>query len=470
MKITRQLLFKTLFTVITLSGMTMSSVYADDSGADNSLANTLPNIVVFYSDDHSASDMGAYGNKEVNTPVMDQLALEGMRFTNVFSSVSVCAPSRTSMYTGLYPQKNGMHKNHSQARADVKSMPHYLSALGYEVVLAGKVHVKPEIAFPFKYIKRHEIPNYLKIVGDKPFALIIAYNMPHSPFVPIKKGYSPDKVTLKPSLPNVPMAKRMTAAYYDLITNLDHEIGSHQFWLQKYGLLHDMLQIYVSDHGYGFPNSKWSLYDEGLKVPMIVKWPGKVKAGTVNDGLISLVDFLPTLVEVAGGSPHPSLDGQSFLPLLVEQKATGQETELNEHIFATYTNLGVKGANRYPMRAVRTKKFKLIVNLAHQNKYLIEALTNKDEREGIHPHHVLAEWHELAKVDASAKVALERIYHRPYIELYNIESDPFEKNNVADKPENQAEIKRLYGLLSNWMIAQKDVELSALKKGYAAEL
>lgn len=419
----------------------------------------LPNIVVYYSDDHSAFDMGAYGNKDLNTPVLDQLASEGMRFTNVFASVSVCAPSRASMYTGLYPQKNGLHKNHSSSRGDVKSMPHYLSKLGYEVVLAGKIHVQPKKAFPFKYIEKHEIPDYLKTAGDKPFVLIIAYSMPHSPFVPIKRGYNPEKVTLKPSLPDVPMAKRMTAAYYDLITNLDHEVGSHQFWLQKYGLLDDMLEIYVSDHGYGFPNSKWSLYDEGLKVPMIVKWPGVVKPSTTNDGLVSLVDFLPTLVDVAGGTPDPSLDGKSFLPLI-----KGTEAELNDHVFATYTNLGVKGANRYPMRTVRTKKFKLIVNLAHENEYLTEALTTVDVREGIHPHHVLAEWRELAKVDAKAKVELGRIYRRPYIEFYDIVNDPFEKINVADKPENQAELNRLYGLLSNWMVSQKDVELSALKK------
>ena len=93
-----------------------------------------------------------------------------MRFTNVIAAASVCAPSRAATYTGLYPQKNGLHENHSTARPDVKSMPHYLTDLGYEVVLAGKVHVLPKAAFPFRYIETYERPGYLETAGDNPSA------------------------------------------------------------------------------------------------------------------------------------------------------------------------------------------------------------------------------------------------------------------------------------------------------------
>ena len=139
-------------------------------------AQPQPNIVVFLSDDHGQEDAGCYGNTEVLTPVIDQLAREGMVFTRAYTPVSVCAPSRSALFTGLYPHLNGCSRNHGSVFESIKSRPHYLAAAGYDVILAGKEHIKPKDAFPFTYMERLQIPEYLSRRKERPFCLIVSLN------------------------------------------------------------------------------------------------------------------------------------------------------------------------------------------------------------------------------------------------------------------------------------------------------
>jgi len=410
-----------------------------------------PNIVFFFSDDHSAEDAGCYGHPLLKTPVIDQLASEGIRFTHAFSPASVCTPARSATYTGLFPHRNGCDQNHGTTTADIKSWPHFLKALGYDVVLAGKVHVEPKKTFPFRFIPKSGVPDFLENAGDEPFCLLICYKSPHGPFFNKKGGYKSQRVPPKRWLPDTPETRAFTAAYYDNVDNFDHELGGHLYWLQKYGFAAEAVQIYASDHGSGLPFSKWTLYDKGIRVPLIVKWKNVIPPGTTCDAMVSLVDLLPTVIEIAGGEPPVGIDGQSILPLL-----TGKSKTHREKIFATYTNLGVKGSNEYPIRAVQTKTHKLIVNLKPDNQFTMKGITEADPRAVVDALDVLKSWQAAGRTDSAIAARTNWLRKRPRLELYRLDSDPDELENLADQPEQQETVKQLYANLRDWMQQQND--------------
>lgn len=415
-----------------------------------------PNIIIFLSDDHGVEDAGCYGNQDLKTPVIDRLAEEGMRFTRAYTPVSVCAPSRSALFTGLYPHRNGCDRNHGHIRDGVKSLPDYFSAAGYEVVLAGKVHVKPEKAFPFIYKERHDVPAYLRNAGSKPFCLIVSMNAPHQPYFNMKGGY--EKIHPKPWLPSTSETLQYTAAYYDHVTMADNEIGAMLYWLHKYDFEENTVQVYLSDHGPAFPFSKWTLYDQGIRIPLIIKWPGVIEPGTRCDALVSVVDILPTLAEIANIKSDLATDGKSLLPLLT------QKTEaLHEEVFAAYTNLGVGGGNEYPIRTIVEERFKLIVNLRWINMVALERMDEPDSRALIDARTVIDSW---KRGDSHGRLRAEQYKRRPHLELYDLRDDPYELNNLADDATFDSVKRRLYAKLARWMMKQEDprsVEMVSLK-------
>ncbi len=335
------------------------------AGADKS--QTRPNIVLFLSDDHSLIDAGCYGNDIVQTPNIDKLASRGMRFTHAFTASPTCVPCRSLLYTGLYPHKNGAHPNHSSVRRGIRSLPHYLSPLGYRVALVGKKHISPEEAFPFEIL---ELPkdNALRFtIGKrldkffteaepaKPFCLVVATYDPHVKWAD-NQIYDPEKVKLPPYLVDTEDTRKAMTNYYTDITRMDTVLGTTLEMLKKHGLDKNTLFIYASDQGAQWPHAKWNLYDAGINTPFIVRCPGKIKPATVTDAMISFVDVLPTFIELAGGKPIESLDGTSFLPVLLGKKKSHRDV-----IYATHTRDG--SMNFYPMRAIRTRTHKYILNL-----------------------------------------------------------------------------------------------------------
>jgi len=401
-------------------------------------------------------DAGCYGNPDVKTPVLDRLAEEGMRFTRAYTPVSVCAPSRSALFTGLYPHRNGCDRNHGAVLDGVKSLPAYLSAAGYEVVLAGKVHVKPKKSFPFTYKDRHGIPAYLKSAGETPFCLIVSMNAPHQPYFNMKGGY--ENIHAKPWLPSTPETLQYTAAYYDHVTMADNEIGAILYWLQEYDLQNNTVQIYVSDHGPAFPFSKWTLYEQGIKIPLIVKWPGVIAPGSRCDALVSIVDILPTLAEIANIKSHVETDGKSLLPVL-----TQKTKNMHEEVFGTYTNLGVGGGNEYPIRTIVEERFKLIVNLRWMDNMTLQRMDETDSRAIIDARAVIDSW---KSGDRNARLRAERYKKRPHVELYDLRDDPYELNNLADDAGFDPVKHRLYTKLALWMKEQQDprtVEMVRLK-------
>lgn len=423
------------------------------SGTERIPSVVKPNIILYLSDDHGAEDAGCFGNTDLNTPVLDQWAAEGMSFTRAYTPASVCAPSRSALFTGLYPHRNGCDRNHGAVNPGIKTLPDYLKPLGYRVVLAGKTHIQPKDQFGFEYIDMHEVPEFLRGVGDNPFCLIVALHTPHQPYFNHKGGYN--NITPKTWMPDTEATRRYTGAYYDHVSLLDHELGSYLYWVEKYGFS-DALQIYTSDHGPAFPFAKWTLYEHGIRVPLIVKWPGHIQPGTTVDWLVNFVDFLPTLIDAAGGNVPEHLDGLSLVPYLAGEKRWSRE-----NVFAAYTNLGVQGANEFPIRALVSAEYKLIVNLRPENKFQITRMDSPDKRAIIDSYDVLQSW--TGSSDPTVRQRAEAHWKRPPLELYDLQSDPDELVNIADDPKYEYVLQHLSTELEEWMAAQNDPETTNLR-------
>ncbi|MFC4870849.1 sulfatase [Negadavirga shengliensis] len=410
-----------------------------------------PNFVILLSDDHGADDVGFSGNMDVSTPVLDQLSREGVTFKRAFAPASVCTPSRSAIYTGLYPYRNGCHQNHGGIKPEITTLPHYLMPLGYRVVLAGKVHVAPKESFPFEYIEKHEIPHFLETVGDTPFCLIVGYYSPHEPYFNKKSGVAHSKITPKPWMPDTKETRMLTAGYYDNVENLDYEIGTSLYWLEKGGFIENSMIIYTSDHGPGLPFGKWTLYEKALHVPFIVKWKGINDPGRQSDVLVSLTDILPTIIELAEGRSPVDLDGKSILPHIVGKG----ENLHHEYLYAAYTNLGVQEANRYPIRSVRNGRYKLIINANYSSQFTIRMTQRPDNRAVICGYRVLESWR---KTGADPLKRYRQFRSRPMVELYDLQNDPHEMRNLAELAEYREVKDTMMTRLRNWVCEQNDTE------------
>jgi arylsulfatase A-like enzyme len=303
-----------------------------------------PNLIAFLSDDHGVDFVGCYGNAAIQTPNMDRLAREGMRFTRVFAASPTCSPSRAALYTGLYPSRNGTMGNHTDSRPGLKSLPQYLRALGYRVVIANKADVRPKEVFDFEVLnatlprnpevqRRYRaegldtkkvdefLSSHAKEHADQPLCLILGDNAPHVVWEP-NRTYDPLKLPVPPIMVDTPKTRAALANYYQDITTADRHLGEVLASVKRHGFETNTLFIYTSDQGPEWPHCKWTCYDTGLRVPFLARWPGVVKSGATAAAMVSLVDVLPTFVELAGGKAPDDLDGRSFKEVLLGKAAS----------------------------------------------------------------------------------------------------------------------------------------------------
>ncbi len=433
-------------------------------------AGPKPNILLVIGDDMTWYDCGAYGNKDVKTPNIDRLAGDGMKFTHMFTATAMCAPTRQQLYTGLFPVRNGAYPNHSRVHAGTKSMVHHLRALGYRVGIAGKTHFGPKESFPFETVAGRgiadkpqpwqQIKAFIERDRDQPFCLVIASSSPHMPW---DKGdaaaYDPASFTLPTCLPDTPATRQQLARYYAEITCLDAQLGRAMGLVEQAGLADSTLTIFTSEQGIQMPRGKWTCYDQGLRTAFIVKWPGKVKAGSTTDAMTQYVDLVPTLIEAAGGEPASidsgrpgapdggrGFDGRSFINVL-----QGQADRHRDLVFGVHTTRGIiSGSESYPIRSVRDRRFKLILNLNHTARFT--NIVTENDTNGL-----WADWKRAAaEGDELAAMLVKRYQHRPTIELYDLKTDPHELNDLADDPAQARVIARLQRELDRWMRQQGD--------------
>lgn len=436
----------TLLTVLALPGAPLFA--ADPKSA-------LPNIVVFISDDHSQLDSQPYGSAEVRTPHMARLAADGLKFTHAFVASPSCGPSRTALLTGLWSARNGAEPNHKPKHPGVASLPPALRALGYEVAALGKVAHNT-------YAKDHgfdtiEGPNpgfentaaVAKFLATrnpaKPLCLFVGTRHPHTVWS-AEPAYDPAAVQIPPAHFDEPVARAERARYLTDVTKADALLGEVRALVRTH-MPGDTLFIYTADHGAALPFAKWTLYDAGIRVPLILAWPGHLTPGTRSDALVCWPDLLPTFIDLAGGQVPPGLDGRSFAGIL-----RGTATTHRDRVFATHSGDG--DFNVYPIRAVRSRDWKYIRNLHPEFQYH----THMSRSAGPHRPVFWDAWLAAAKTNPAAAAVVRRSIQHPAEELYDLATDPAELHNLAADPRQAPRLAALRADLDAWMKQQGDTQ------------
>ena len=393
-----------------------------------------PNIVFYLSDDQDLLDYGVYGNPNVQTSNADLLASQGMKFSNFYTGQAICAPSRSQIFTGMYPLKNGCMANHIGVKPDIKSITSLLEESGYEVVLAGKSHVKPNKVFDWthyfpkinnRYLPLEQIDDYLKNV-NKPFCLIIASDYPHGPY-PQTSNFSKADIFKLPYDPSY--IGNHKPGYYQNIQDDNDQLGKVLSMVDNYDLRENTMFIYASDHGL---SGKWSLKEQGLRVPFIVRWPGKIKPNTTSETLLTLVDVLPTILEVSNTEIPSEIDGKSFLETL-----NGSNMKIHDYVFGVSTRQNIRECKIFPSRMVRGNRYKLIRNFNS-----VEVVNSNLGHNPV--------------INQFAIMGAESFPNVPYEELYDLEKDPYQKINLINDPKYKKTRNRLSVALENWMKSQGD--------------
>lgn len=400
-----------------------------------------PNILLFIADDQSVFDYGSYGNRSVPTRATDRFARESLVFDRAFTGQAICAPSRSMMYTGLYPVRNGCFINHTAIRPGVRTLPGHLQPLGYEVVLAGKSHVKPVAQFgwcdwfppekvenrPRPSLPLEKMERFFK-ESDEPFCMVVASEYPHGPFFK-ESRFSPEEVALEPFRNSSVEERKYTARYYANIEAGEHEFERVLALLETHGLAENTVVVYVADHG--MFRGKFTVYASGLRVPMMVRGPGLVRAGR-SDALVSLADLVPTFIELAGGRVPDGLDGESLLPLWRGDVQAGRA-----YVFGVGESQGIQDRSLFPQRSVSDGRYQYIFSFNSAERLRRDEAAGKPidyfrRRDALR----FSDWDEEA--------------------LYDLAADPFELENIAGA-ESVAEVQaRLRRVLFDWMKSQGD--------------
>lgn len=427
--------------------------------AQTTNSTSKPNILVIMADDLDSRQLSCYGGQNIQTVNIDKLAAEGLKCNQVIASEAMCVPTRASLFTGLYPARNGAYQNHKPVYPGLKSVAHYLSDLGYTVALTGKDHVtKPTSIFPFKIIKGFE-PNCIATTDDysldsikdiisnkdKPFCLFVMSIDPHMPWTTGDPSeFNAVKLKLPPHWVDTKLSRDEFCKYLAEVRRLDNQVGDIIKLLKATGQEQNTIVIFLGEQGPQFPGGKWTLYDYGQKSSMIVKWPGVIKPSTETSAIIQYEDITPTFIDIAGGKPISGLDGYSFLDVL-----QARSDKHRDYAFGIHNNIPEGPA--FAIRSIRSAQYKLIMNLEPDSSYYIKYMMNT--KDNTLP---WTTWVDVAKTDAKAKALTDRIVHHPTIEFYDLEKDPYELNNLANDKQYQPMIGQYKTELINWMQQQGD--------------
>jgi len=424
-----------------------------------------PNFLIIMADDCTYNDLPLYGGQNAATPNINKLASEGLVFNHAYLGSAMCQPCRAELYSGLYPMRNGCAWNHSASRPDITTIPHHLGALGYRVGLAGKVHVKPDKAFPFTNVegfdancvrnptRPHNLQGITRFMGknqNQPFCLVVALVEPHVPWVMGDASqYLPRKVKLPPNIADTPRTREDFSRYLAEITYMDKQVGDILKVLKQTGRADDTLVLFTSEQGSQFPGCKWTNWDTGLHTALIACWPGRIAAGRRTDAMVQYADVLPTLVNAAGGdAAEHNYDGTSFLPVLLGNAYTHRK-----FVYGMHNNIPEGPA--YPVRTVSDGKYRYIRNLTPDEIYIEKHLMGwAGKGELNNPY--WATWVSNAWDDPKTYNLVKRYMHRPAEQLYDTAKDPYELNNLANDPAFSDIKARLSAELDRWMKEQGD--------------
>jgi N-sulfoglucosamine sulfohydrolase len=423
-----------------------------------------PNIVFMIADDLAWDDLGAFGHPTLRTPQIDRLAREGMRFDSAFLTVSSCSPSRASLLTGRYPHNTDAEQLHWPLPAAQSTLLEPLRAAGYWTGAAGKWHLGEDAKRRFDEVREADPAGYSLPAGsltmliqasgdiqsgctewvpllrnrprDRPFFAWLAALDPHRDY---EENISadptrPENVVVPRHLPDTPVVRGELALYYDEIERLDRFVGAVMQELEEQGVAANTLVVFLSDNGRPFPRDKTTVFDGGIRTPLIVRWPGRVAAGSTCAQLVSTIDLAPGVLAAAGLSSLPTMQGVSFLPLLADPRMP-----IRREIFAEQNWHDYEARSR----AIRTEYYKLIVN-----DYPDLPLTP--------PADALRSvtFREMQRLRDARELAPEQqqcfTLPRAAVELYDLRSDPGEFHNVSEQPAYASTVTALKERLGQW--------------------
>lgn len=419
-----------------------------------------PNILWLVAEDMSPT-IPAYGDSTIDTPNLSRLVREGVKYTHMFSVSGVCAPSRFGIATGIYPTSGGAQHMRTSSRIE------YMEAIGvvpYEAVPAPAVRMMSEVLrmhgyytsnnakqdYQFKapvtaWDENSNQAHWRNRPDEAPFFAVFNFGVTHESQIWRRAEDSlwidPDlDVPIPPYLPDTELVRQDVRRMYSNIRILDSRIGEMLDQLDADGLLENTVIFFYSDHGGPLPRQKRQLYDSGLHVPLIVRFPDAQLAGTVDSQLISFIDLAPTVFSLAGIPLPDYLEGQAIL-------GAHWASEARRYIHAA--------ADRFDMeydtkRAVRDARYKYIRNLRPELGYYL-AVTYREQ---------MASMQELLRLrDEGGLTPAQAQWFRtskPFEELFDTQADPHELNNIAHESVHASRVGAMRAEMDRWMSAVND--------------
>ena len=409
-----------------------------------------PNILWITCEDISP-DLGCYGDAYAVSPNLDRLAGEGVRFTGAFSISGVCAPSRSALITGMYPTTIGSHhmrtgnqKYQCVPPPEVKCFPEYLRAAGYYCTN----DVKTDYQFRSPITAWDDCSRgarWRTREKHQPFFAVVNFTTTHESQLWRIGGnleHDPAKAKLPPYYPDTPIVRRNWARYHDQITRMDQQAGALLQALAADGLADSTIVFFYSDHGRGLPRGKRWVYDSGIHVPLIVRFPDKRQAGTTDDRLVSFVDFAPTVLSLAGVEIPAHMQGRAFLGPRAGEKRT--------YVYAARDRMD----ETYDIiRCVRDKRYKYIRNYQPEKPYA-QPIKYMDRMPALQEMRRLA---AEGKLQGPQKLFFQPT--KPREELYDVTADPHEVNNLAGSEAHAEVLARMRAAHQDWMKRTGDMGL-----------
>jgi N-sulfoglucosamine sulfohydrolase len=435
-----------------------------------------PNLLLLVAEDLSPR-IGAFGDALAETPTIDRLAAEGVRYPNAFTAAAVCAPSRAALISGMHPIAIGAQHMRASSRPaggyasvpppDMKAFPERLRAAGYYTFVTEKLDYQWSGHFPgsgpFTIWDAEDDPALWRGRDPgQPFFGMLNFMETHESglFVPLGSWphsvshlvlqlvrawrfglsddgapISPAAVVVPPYYPDTPTVRAEIARHYANIRSMDASVGAVLRQLEADGLLESTIVVFMTDHGDGLPRAKRELFDAGIHVPLVVRWPSRwrpagTKPGDTDERLVSAVDLAPTLLELAGVAPPPTVDGRSFVSGAPRQ-----------YVYASCDRMD-EVADR--QRAVRDTRFKYIRSW-HPELVGAHPLVFRDNLESMRELRAL---YAEGRLDAAARRWFEPNGRE---RLFDLRADPHELRDLSADPEHAAELTRLRAALDAWL-------------------
>ncbi len=423
----------------------------------------------------SCEDIGpilsTYGNEVINTPNIDRIAAEGVKYTNAFSTVGVCAPSRFSIITGMYPARLGAHNmrtgNHNNYKSPedifhkldkgildksgknvpeyevvtpsyVKLFPEYLRAENYYCVNDNKC----DYQFNTPFTTWDDVfggGSYKNAPKGAPFFYVKNFYTTHESRIWLRKDkpmtVSPSQVPIPDYYPDIPVVRRDIARKYSNIEALDKEVGELLKQLETDGVLDNSIIFFWSDHGGNLLRQKRAVGNSGLHVPLLIRYPNGYRAGEVDDRLVSLMDLGPTVMSLLGIAPPKHLDGRAF--------AGKYEEAPRKLIFGSADRFDESTDMQRSVldgRYVYVKNFMPELPLIYRNKY----------REQIPMNAKLIALNQEKKLEGNASYIF--MNSKPQEEFYDLKNDPYEVYNLAEDPKYSKKIEEYRLALNDWQL------------------